>query len=275
MATISDIYIYPIKSLGGFRVNEARLTDRGLEHDRRWMLIDDDNRFLTQRENPEMALLQTEFTETGIRVFHKHHISDTVMIPFHTNINETVSVTVWDDECEAVLLDDELNKWFSRHLGISCRLVYMPDSSLRKVDEQYALQNDDITNFSDGYPLLLIGEASLNDLNSRLIEPLPMNRFRPNIVMKGTEAFEEDRLKHFRINDVDFYGVKLCARCPIPTINQETMDRGKEPLRTLSTYRMKNNKVYFGQNILFNGSTVLKTGDQIEIMVRTERPIFL
>ena len=275
MATISDLYIYPIKSLGGIRVSEARLTDRGLEHDRRWMLIDENNRFLTQRENPEMALLQTEFTGQGIRVFHKHNVTDAVTFPFKSSVYETVRVVVWDDECDAQVMKDELNKWFSKHLKISCRLVYMPDTSLRKVEEQYALRNDDITNFSDGYPLLMISEASLNDLNSRLDEKLPMNRFRPNIVMQGAEAYDEDRLKHFIINGVDFYGVKLCGRCVITTINQDNMARSKEPLKTLSTYRMKNNKIFFGQNILYKGETILRAGDQIEIKERKEQPIFL
>lgn len=274
MAIISEIYIYPIKSLGGISVSEARLTDRGLEHDRRWMLVDENNQFFTQREYPEMALLQTEIMESGIRVFHKQDISDNVIIPFNSQLHDTVRVRVWDDECDASVLSDELNQWFSRHLQINCRLVYMPDSSLRKVDEQYALRNEDITNFSDGYPLLMIGASSLNDLNSRMSELLPMNRFRPNIVMKDSEPYEEDRLKHFVINGVDFYGVKLCARCPIPTINQDSLDKGKEPLRTLATYRKKNNKVYFGQNILYKGETLIKTGDQIEIMERIDQPTF-
>ena len=275
MATISALYIYPIKSLGGICVKEARLTDRGLEHDRRWMLIDDENRFLTQRENPEMALLQTEFADEGIRVFHKHNTSDAVMIPFNSSTHGNARVIVWDDVCDAEVLNDELNNWFSRHLKLSCRLVFMPDSSLRKVDELYALHREDITSFSDGYPLLIISEASLDDLNSRLMEALPMNRFRPNIVLGNTEAFEEDRMQHFIINEVDFYGVKLCARCVITTTNQETMDRGKEPLKTLSGYRMKNNKVYFGQNVLYKGTTILKTGDPVKIIARFPEPIFL
>ena len=255
-------------------MSEARLTDRGLEHDRRWMLVDENNQFFTQREYPAMALLQTEIVEGGIKVFHKNDTSDAVIIPFNSQLNDTVRVRVWDDVCDASVLSDELNQWFSRHLQLNCRLVYMPDSSLRKVDEQYALRKDDITNFSDGYPLLMIGAESLNDLNSRMSEPLPMNRFRPNIVMQGADAYEEDRLKHFVINGVDFYGVKLCARCPIPTINQDSLEKGQEPLRTLATYRKKNNKIYFGQNILYNGETRVKTGDVIEIKERIDQPSF-
>ena len=150
----------------------------------------------------------------------------------------------------------------------------MPDSTKRKVDESYAANNE-ITSLSDGYPLLIIGQASLDDLNSRLAEPLSINRFRPNIVFTGGAAFEEDRLKHFAVNGINFYGVKLCARCPIPTIDQDNATKSKEPLKTLATYRMKNNKVYFGQNLLHNGEGIINVGDEIIIHELNEPAQFL
>ena len=141
----------------------------------------------------------------------------------------------------------------------------MPESTKRKVEEAYAF-NDDITSFSDGYPILLIGQSSLDDLNSQLAEPLPMNRFRPNMVIAGGQPFEEDTMAQFSINEINFYGVKLCDRCVITTTNQETGIKGKEPLRTLAKYRMTNNKVLFGQNVLCGGEGMISVGDQIKIV---------
>jgi uncharacterized protein YcbX len=141
----------------------------------------------------------------------------------------------------------------------------MPESSKRKVDPLYAITNDDITSFSDACPILLIGQASLDDLNSRLEIPLPMNRFRPNIVFKGGFPYQEDSMKQFKITKMNFYGVELCGRCAITTTNQETAERGKEPLKTLATYRTINNKVCFGQNIISIGNGSISVGDTIEL----------
>jgi hypothetical protein len=141
----------------------------------------------------------------------------------------------------------------------------MPDSSRRQVDEKYALQND-ITSFSDGYPVLLIGQASLDDLNGRLDQPVPMNRFRPNIVFSGGTPYQEDGMKHFKVDGLDFFGVKPCGRCVMTTINQDTGSVGQEPLKTLSLYRTANNKVNFGQNVLHTGFGRIKVGDEIRII---------
>ena len=139
----------------------------------------------------------------------------------------------------------------------------MPESSERKLDPRYAISNKDITGFADGYPLLMISEASLEDLNSRLEAPLPMDRFRPNIVISGTAAFAEDEMKKFFINSIPFYGVKLCGRCPITTTNQQTGERNREPLKTLATYRTINNKVCFGQNVISEEGEI-SVGDMVE-----------
>jgi len=149
-------------------------------------------------------------------------------------------------------------------LQIKCRLVYMPVSTFRQVDERYA-EPGQITSFSDAYPFLMIGQASLDELNSRLEEAVPMDRFRPNIVFTGGEAFQEDQMQHFRINNINFYGVKPCARCQVITIDQENGITGKEPLKTLSDYRKKNNKVYFGQNLVHRGEGNISVGDEISI----------
>jgi uncharacterized protein YcbX len=264
MLTISQLFIYPVKSLGGVSVAHAGLTDRGFTYDRRWMLIDENHRFLSQREQPVMALLQTAVTPKGIKVTDKRNISNSCIIPFEGEENKIIKVQVWDDECVAELVCDNLDKWFSAALQLNCKLVFMPDSSMRKVDDNYAANNE-ITSFSDGYPLLLIGQSSLDDLNSRLKEKLTIDRFRPNIVFTGGVPYEEDTMAEFDINGIDCYGVKQCARCVVTTIEQSNAAKGKEPLKTLAAYRQLNNKIYFGQNVLYKGKGIIKIGDTISI----------
>ncbi|SFD22425.1 hypothetical protein SAMN05518672_1011127 [Chitinophaga sp. CF118] len=264
MLTVSELYIYPVKSLGGIALPAASLTDRGFEYDRRWMLIDENNRFLSQREVPAMACLEVSLHKDGLLIINISKSDFFYRIPFQPFHTETIRVTVWNDSCIAQCVSAEADAWFSEQLDISCRLVYMPDSSLRQVDEFYA-HNKEITSFSDGYPLLIIGQASLDDLNSRLSSPLLMDRFRPNIVFTGGIPFQEDDMKQFSIGDIQFFGVKPCARCTITTIDQQSGIKGKEPLKTLSTYRAKNNKIYFGQNLLFQGAGTIRIGDTITI----------
>jgi uncharacterized protein len=265
MLQVSELFIYPIKSLGGISLSSALVTDRGFQYDRRWMLIDSNNQFMTQRDFAEMALLQVQVEEDGLKVTHKQK-GDSIAIPFETN-GETISVQVWSDRVKGIIVDDKLSEWFSEIIGTSCRFVYMPHQTQRRVDGRYA-NNKEITSFSDGYPFLIIGQSSLDDLNNRLKEKLPINRFRPNIVFTGGEPYEEDGLAHFTINNIHFYGVKLCSRCVITTINPDTIKKGKEPLRTLSKYRMKNNKIYFGQNLLHHGGGSVNVGDELKPIER-------
>ena len=267
MFIVSQLFIYPVKSLGGIEISSAMLTDRGFEHDRRWMLVDAYNRFISQRELPELALVQVSITDEGLKVVHKHCKEETI-IPFEPLMTDHIFVTIWDDICMAQLVSETLNEWFSRVLSFPCKLVYMPGSTRRKVDVNYA-PNNEITSFSDGYPFLIIGQSSLDELNKKLAEPLPIERFRPNIVFTGGAPNEEDIFENFTINEINFYGVKPCARCVIPTIDQQTAVKGKEPLKTLATYRLKNNNVYFGQNLLHNGSGEIKVGDEIDVKRRS------
>jgi uncharacterized protein len=272
MLAISQLFIYPVKSLGGISVSSAQLTDRGFTYDRRWMLVDESNRFISQREQPLMALLQTEITDGGIRITDKRNTANNCIIPFANEANGKIEVQVWDDACEAELVSDDLNRWFSAALQINCKLVFMPDASMRKVDGRYAANNE-ITSFSDGYPLLLTGQSSLDDLNNRLKEKLSIDRFRPNIVFTGGKPYEEDTMAEFEINGIDCYGVKLCARCVVTTIEQSSAAKGKEPLKTLAAYRQLNNKIYFGQNVLYKGGGVINIGDSI-IIKKTKQALF-
>ncbi len=263
MFTVSALYIYPVKSLGGFSVTTAEVTAKGFKHDRRWMLVDTAGKFFTQRELPSMALLQTTITEDGLYIYHKSDPGKNITIPFLSLPASIKKVQVWDDICDAWCYgNDEINTWFSEMLGTACELVYMPDDTNRMVDTDFA-KDGETTSFSDGYPFLIIGQSSLDELNSKLAAPLAIDRFRPNIVFTAGEPHIEDSWKHFSINGIDFWGVKTCGRCMITTIDQQTTVQNKEPLKTLSTYRSFDNKIKFGMNLLHKGSGCVKVGDKI------------
>lgn len=264
MFQVSGLYIYPIKSLGGIAVSEAMVTERGLHYDRRWMLVDNNNRFLSQREIARMALFKVNITSSGLNVTYTPTKAN-LQIPFKPTYKQLIEVVVWDDTCLGQYVSDEANNWFTNILGISCSLVYMPDATLRQVDPKYA-SNGTITSFADAFPLMMIGQASLDDLAHKVGQPIPMNRFRPNIVYTGGKPYFEDELVSFRINNINFEGVKLCARCPIPGIDQDTAISGKEPIKTLASYRRRQNKIYFGQNLVHQGAGILKLGDAIEVL---------
>lgn len=264
MLRISQLYIYPVKSLGGIALDKALVTDRGFQYDRRWVLVDYNNLFISQREVHQMALLKTALTEEGIKITHSVKQSSYI-IPFDIVKDEFAEVTIWDDTCTGQFVSDEADDWFSSMLEIPCRLVYMPDKTHRITDQRYTSE-DNITSFSDAYPFLLIGQSSLDDLNSKLIETLPINRFRPNIVFTGGEPFQEDMMHTFTIGDITFHGVKLCARCVMTTIDQENGVSGKEPLKTLARYRSKNKKIMFGQNLSHEGLGEIKIGDALQVI---------
>jgi uncharacterized protein YcbX len=216
---------------------------------------------ITQREVPAMALIQPSITPTGLRVIYRPTAQE-FDIPFEVANNDLVRVQCWDDTVAAQFVGAEADRWFSEQLKVNCRLVYMPESTKRQTDVKYTSEGH-YTSFADGYPFLLIGEASLEELNSRLDQPLPMNRFRPNIVFSGGEPFEEDRLHDFTIGDIRFSGVKRCARCVMTTIDQGTAERGKEPLRTLAKYRAEGHKILFGQNLIHYGLGEIAVGDEL------------
>ncbi|MDT3401068.1 MOSC domain-containing protein [Mucilaginibacter terrae] len=262
MIRISELYIYPVKSLGGIALQEAKVTSRGLEHDRRWMLIDDNKQFLSQRKYPQMALFKLQLLPNGIQVLHQPSGNSTI-IPYQPQTSEAVDVVVWDDVCNGTYVSAELDKWFSQILNISCRLIHMGDSHIRQVDPRYA-GPEHITSFADGYPMLLVSEGSVADLNTRLAEQISVKRFRPNVVITGAEAYHEDRMQHFEVSGINFYGVKPCARCVMIGVNPDTADSGTEPLKTLSSYRRINHKVMFGQNLIHNGTGTLRVGDVVK-----------
>jgi uncharacterized protein YcbX len=269
--SLTQINIYPIKSLGGISLQSAAVEKRGLKYDRRWMLINDKKMFMTQREYPQMALLQVDFHADGLIINHKIENVEPISIPFEITNAKKIEVPIWDNLCEANTANEEINEWFSENLRVKCSLVYMSDDAERKVDPRFDIGNN-IVSFADAYPFLIIGEESLNDLNSRLTEKLPMNRFRPNFVFSGGYPFIEDTWKKFKIGDLVFYAVKPCSRCAVTTVNQETSERSKEPLAILSSYRQINNKVLFGQNLVHESTGKVEVGDELNILETKESP---
>lgn len=260
--TLTEIWIYPIKSLGGIRLKTAKVLEKGLAFDRRWMLVDEGGKFLTQRNFAELALFKLSINNDQLIIVHstKDSVHSISLKPALSS--EYEEVIIWDDSVKAFEVNKETSAWFSDLLNIKCKLVYFPEENTRAVDTLFAPNKENVS-LADGYPCLIIGEASLNDLNNRLEVAVPMNRFRPNFVFSGGAAFEEDTWKNFTIGNNKFLGVKPCARCVVTTINQETIEKGAEPLRTLATYRKRENKIYFGQNVLAIDHTFVNEGDLI------------
>ncbi|MBI1257123.1 MAG: MOSC domain-containing protein [Chloroflexi bacterium] len=262
---VSQVNIYPIKSCAGISLDAAEIGARGFVNDRRWLVVDEDWSFLTQREIKEMALIKTAVDAECL------HLSAPNSGGFDLPVDqdgERVAVTIWKDSgVGAVDQGDAIAGWLSDSLKQRVRLVRFADDYTRQVDQTYALRASDQVGFADAYPFLFISEASLADLNERLDEPLPMNRFRPNIVVKDTEAYAEDHWKTIRVGEVIFDVVKSCARCAITTTDQATAERGKEPLRTLAMYRQgPKGSPLFGQNAAHRSRGTIKTGMAVEVL---------
>lgn len=262
---LSELNIYPVKSLKGIALEESPIEARGLLYDRRWMLVDQHSKFMTQREYPRMALIETSVKGDGLVVgFDGRDLA----VPENAE-GGPVEVGIWEGTVAAAVFGNEVNDWFSEALGVECRLVKMPETTHRPVPADYAVDaaNDHVS-FADAFPFLLIGKASLDGLNSRLKTPVPMNRFRPNFVVSGSEPFAEDNWRKVRIGENVFHVVKPCGRCVIPTVDQATgIKDGKEPLKTLASFRTKNGKVLFGQNLIGEHPRgMARVGDAVEIL---------
>ncbi len=259
---LTEIWIYPVKSLGGIRVNRAVVLKKGLQFDRRYMLVGKDNQFITQRTVHELALFKLSLTAGGFLVSFK---GDSIKLPFEPESkSHQEKVTIWRDEVKACELGQPFNEWFAGKLGFECKLVYFPEENERQVDKNFVNGNEQVS-FADGYPYLIIGQSSLDDINSRMDVPVPMNRFRPNFVFEGGLPFAEDKWVDFKIGENRFRGVKLCERCNLPTINQETGKSGTEPLATLAKYRKMGSKILFGQNLIASDFQTVREGDFIHV----------
>ena len=264
---LSEIWVYPIKSLPGIRVNSAQVLSKGLEGDRRFMLIDHTHTFVTQRNFPQMALFDISVDSNVIRVRSRSNERlSTLFIGTDMPNSETIIKSViWQDEVDVVEVHPAYSKWFSEALKMDCKLVFFPEGNARRIDPEY-VKEDHHVSLADGYPYLVIGKNSLNDLCERTGVELSMKRFRPNFVFDGGTPYEEDEWNNFGIGSVLFTGVKPCGRCVLTSVDPETGIAGDEPLKTLASYRKKNGKVYFGQNVIALNYGEIKKGDEINLL---------
>ncbi|MEO1620269.1 MAG: MOSC N-terminal beta barrel domain-containing protein [Cyanobacteria bacterium J06632_3] len=271
--TLSSLIIYPIKSAAGISLSTAHLTSRGLQRDRRYMLVTPDGHFITQRRYPKMALINISFSSDDPDTLQVTAPDmPPLTVPEPGSDSQAVDVEVWGDRTSALLCVAETHTWFTQFLSVACQLVYMPDTSHRPTDHgKHGSQS--IVSFADAYPYLLLSEASLNGLNRKLTAkkatPVGMDRFRPNLVISGDlPPHAEDSWKRIRIGDAIFTVAKPCARCSIPNVDQAKGTRTKEPSQTLATYRAWDQGIWFGQNLIQENATLgpLRVGDEVEIL---------
>ena len=265
---LSQLYVYPIKSVGGIALQEARLENRGIEYDRRWMLVDENGKFMSQRKHPRMALVSTRLTPAHLIVGASE--MPELRLPLQPEGKANVEARVWSDTVRAIHTGEDFDEWFSAFLGVRCRLVYMPDEEVRRVDQDYAKAGDQV-GFADGFPFLLVSRASLEDLAERLEGEVPVNRFRPNLVIEGCDPFEEDGWQALRIGGVDFRVAKPCSRCSIVMTDQTTGERDREVLATLASYRRSGKQIFFGQNLAHDSAGILRVGDTVEVYPKGSR----
>lgn len=265
MLRVSALYIYPIKSCGGIALERAHVERRGLQFDRRYMLVDANGRFLTQRQTPRLALFATAIEGARLRVTGPDGAS--LLLPLQPAFASSIPVKVWRSRLEAQLADADVNAWFSERLERVVQLVYMADHQHRAVSSRRATASDDEVSFADGAPILLTSEGSLADLNARLSRPVSMLRFRPNIVVDAREPFCEDTWNRIRIAGTQLEVAWACARCTMTTVDPRTgrCDDDGEPLATLRAYRRDGPGIFFGQNLLTRGAGVVSLGDIVEV----------
>lgn len=256
---VIELYIYPIKSLAGIAITSAKAEEMGFENDRRWMLIDEENQFITQRERPILSQFYPEINGDTIAVTFDSQIHE---FGINENFGESIYSKVWEDESEVVEVNKATSKWFSEALGFTCKLVKITKKGDRK---HYSSKLNQTMNVSlaDGYPYLLIGSESLDLLNEKLEEKITIKRFRPNIVICSTLAHEEDSFTTFSIGTVQFKNVKPSGRCIMVNTDPENGSVQKEPLKTLSKYRFADNLVFFGTNLMCLNEGMISVGDAL------------
>lgn len=264
MIALSSLIYYPIKACRGHEVEAWNVGRMGLERDRRMMIVTPDGEFLTQRQISKLALINPVLNDDVLTLSAPN--MDSLQVAIRTS-GHSWSVNIWHSKgVQAIDQGEEAVEWLSEFLNTSVRLVHIADGYKRLVSQEYAVNEDDHTGFADGYPILIISEESFQDLNSRLETPVPMNRFRPSIVVKGCEAYAEDTWNRIRIGDVKLAIVKPCARCEVTTIDKETLERRKEPLKTLGKYRKHTLGAIFGQNVIPLNGGRLELGMSVEVI---------
>jgi uncharacterized protein YcbX len=264
---LASIHIYPLKGGRGLDRPSSLVEPWGLAGDRRWLLVDEEFRFMSQREHAAMArLVVTPEPGVGIAVSSEGHAPLRVAVPGPSA--EMLKVTVWRSMVLAAAAGPAADAWFSAYLGQPVRLVYLDDPTRREVDPEFGAEGD-VVSFADGYPLLLTSTGSLDQLGEWLSaagdQPVPMNRFRPNVVVTGFEPWAEDRWRRVRIGSVSFRVAKPCGRCVVTTTDQVTGERGGQPLKMLAARRRFGKSLVFGQNIIPDSPGLIRVGDPVEV----------
>jgi len=267
---LAALYLYPVKSARGIRVDAADLGATGLRHDRRWMIVDAQGRFVTQRTDPRLGRIVPVVDPDVLRLTAPG-LPD-LRLPLHPDAGASTTVTVWDDTVEALGCGDEADAWLTGVLGPGHRLVAMAGDGARPLGSKHARPGD-VVSFADGYPYLLTNTASLEDLSRRAGLALEMERFRPNLVVEGAAPFAEDDWSSVTIGSVPFRVVKPCVRCVVTTLDPRTGVGGREPLRSLATFRRDaSGGVTFGQNLIADGGGTLRVGDSVTAHPRGAEP---
>ncbi len=267
MLRLSALYRFPLKSGKGERLSRARLDKLGVAGDRRWMLVEEaTGRFVTQRVDPKMSQLSALWNTAGGLTLNAQGF-DPLEIALPDAGSHLRGVTIWRDTLRVPDAGDAAAEWLSRFIEKPVRLVHIPLERARTTQAGYGYDDDKVA-FADGYPLLLIGQASLDDVSHKVGRPLEMLRFRPNLVIEGSEAFAEDSWTRIRIGDVEFRVVKSCARCILTTVDPQTGERdvNREPLATLMGYRKQENGVMFGQNLVNDSDGLLEVGMPVTVL---------
>jgi uncharacterized protein len=267
MPKVTALHIYPVKGCAGIEVSGVRLDARGPWLDRRFMVVDEHARFVSQRELPRMALIRTKITPTALLL--EAAGMPKLQVSLATQSDARKRVEIWNDALPAEPVGASASAWLSDLLGARYELVRFADEAQRPVDPRYA-PADSRVGFADAFPLLLLSEASLAALNARLPQRIPMDRFRPNIVLDDCEPHAEDGYRELRIGEVRIDVVKPCSRCSVPTVDQRSAEIGKEPSATLARYRRKGNHVYFGQNCIHRELGMIRVGDAVEVLSTQE-----
>lgn len=266
--TLTRVRVYPIKSCRGIDLERSELQAAGLEHDRRWMLLDAKGRMATQRRFPTMAQIQVTIEPDALLV-RAPGMPDLLLPLSQEPGQETLTVPTWHDSTGGVAVGEDADRWFGRFLGISCRLVRMLDSVPRPLDSAFAME-DDRVGYADAFPLLLVNEASLADLNTRLRVWIPIERFRPNLVVGGLEPFEEDGWERIEVGEASFRVAEPCPRCSVIAVNQDSGERtGTEPLRALAGYRRGKAGLLFGANLIPDNKVAVRRGDRVRTFPRS------
>lgn len=259
---INSLFIYPLKSAAGIELKSMRLNHVGPDWDRHWMVVTDNGLFITQRTHPQLALIKTAITDHFLELSAPQ--KNKIKIPLNLALTSSINVSIFAQPAKGFDCGAEANAWISDFLGTNSKIVYYSPQAPRHVSPKYS-SGEQLVSFADGFPLLLTSTSTLDHLNSKMVSAVGMERFRPNIIVEGAEADSEDSWTHFKIGTIKFTNAKPCSRCKIITVDQQ---QGKavdpSPLKTLQSYRSKDNKIYFGINLIHSGPGIINVGDDLE-----------